>query len=224
MDPDPPFPRVPIGIGITGHRPNKLPRAAIPRLAQQLRDTMATLDDMARKSGVRAIRLVSNFAEGTDQMATEAAPKDWTVEAILPFPRDEFLKDFEQSAAGDSRDVREEFRSSLGRAATVTELPTPAGRREEGYVAAGRAMLDCIDLLIAVWDGAAPKPGGTGQIVKEATERKIPVVWLQPAADREPVVIERFQDGTPVVSNKPWTAALKYSARPRASGDPKSGA
>jgi len=167
-----------MGVGITGHRPNKLSRPAIPRLTRQLRDTMAALDDAARRHGVRTFRLVSNFAEGTDQIATEAAPKEWTVEAILPFPRDEFLKDFEQSASGDGRDVRGEFRASLARAATVTELPTPAGPREQGYVAAGRAMLDRIDLLIAVWDGAPPKSGGTGQIVQEATERKIPVLWL----------------------------------------------
>ncbi len=42
-------------------------------------------------------------------MAVAACPADWTVEAILPFPKDEYLKDFEQSAAGDGRDVRGEF-------------------------------------------------------------------------------------------------------------------
>jgi hypothetical protein len=198
----------PFGIGITGHRPNKLPRAAIPRLAQYLRDVMAALNDMAREAGVSAIRLVSNFAEGTDQMAAQAAPKDWTVEAILPFPRDEFLKDFKQSASGDGRDVRGELHASLARASTVTELPTPAGPREQGYVAAGRAMLDRIDLLVAVWDGAPPKTGGTGQVVKEATDRKIPVLWLSANADREPVLIARFENGAPVASTKPWMTEL----------------
>jgi hypothetical protein len=193
-----------MAIGITGHRPNKLPPAAIARLSLQLRDTMATLDEVARQHGIRAFRLVSNFAEGTDQMATKAAPKDWIVEAILPFPRNEFLKDFEQSAAGDGRDVRGEFLAGLARASTVTELPMPAGPREQGYLAAGRAMLDRVGLLIAVWDGAPPKSGGTGQIVKEATERKIQVMWLSAGADREPVIIERFQHGAPVVSDQPW--------------------
>jgi len=210
MNPDPPSPPVSMGIGITGHRPNKLPRAAIPRLARQLRDTMAMLDDTARQRGVHAIRLISNFAEGADQMAAAAAPKDWTVEAILPFPKDEFLKDFEQSASGDGRDMRAEFHASLARAATVVELPAPAGPREQGYLAAGRAMLDRIDLLIAVWDGAPPKAGGTGQIVKEATERPIPVLWLSANADREPVLIECFRDGAPVVSTTPWTTALSF--------------
>src|SRR4051812_46531623 len=121
MGSEPPSPLIPFGIGITGHRPNKLPHAAIPRLARQLRDMMAALDDIVRKRGVSTIRLISNFAEGTDQMATDAAPKDWTVQAILPFPRDEFLKDFEQSASGDGRDVRGQFRASLARAASVTE-------------------------------------------------------------------------------------------------------
>ena len=73
------------------------------------------------------IRLISGFAEGADQIAIAACPADWTVEAILPFPKDEYLKDFEQSAAGDGRDVRGELLASLARAAVVTELPTPHG-------------------------------------------------------------------------------------------------
>jgi hypothetical protein len=148
-------------------------------------------------------------------MAVAAAPADWTIEAILPFPTAEYLKDFEQSAAGDGRDVRHEFRASLARASVVTELPAPQTElREQGYLAAGRAMLAQIDILIAVWDGEAAKPGGTGQIVREACDAGVAVVWLSTAAEREPVLIERFQDGAPVVSSKPWTAALNPPALP----------
>jgi hypothetical protein len=98
--------------------------------------------------------------------------------------------------------------ASLARAATVTELPTPqTGPREQGYLAAGRAMLARINLLIAVWDGEDARPGGTGQIVKEACDAGVPVVWLSTTAERPPVLIERFAAGAPVTSY-PWTAAL----------------
>ena len=48
-------------------------------------------------------------------------------------------------------------------------------------------MLDRIDLLIAIWDGApAAGPGGTGAIVAEATARAIPVVVIPPDAPEAP--------------------------------------
>jgi hypothetical protein len=217
---EPPEPRLTFGVGITGHRPNKLDAAARPRLEQQLHDVMhAIADAVRRNSPGRPLRLVSGFAEGTDQMAVAAAPLEWSVEAILPFRTTEYLKDFEQSAAGDGRDVRNELLASLARALVVTELPTSQTEsREQAYLAAGRAMLAHIDVLIAVWDGEEAKPGGTGQIVKEACDTAVPVVWLSPNADREPVLIERFENGAPIVSAKPWTAALSPPGRSTRAG------
>lgn len=200
-------------IGITGHRPNKLSTAEIPHVMRQLRQVMSTIDSTVRRPETgKDVQLISGFAEGVDQMAVAAAPPHWTVEAILPFPTHEYLKDFEQSAAGDNRDVRGEFLASLARASTVTELPMPTSdQRAHSYLAAGRAMLDRIDLLLAVWDGAEPKTGGTGEIVKEATERGLPVIWLASKAERDPVVVERFAGDTPVVSAKAWTSAVQPS-------------
>jgi hypothetical protein len=214
-DPDP---RPGLSIGITGHRPNKLPKAAIPRIEQQLRNVMDAVERTAVANNAgRPIRLISGFAEGVDQMAVAAAPSQWTIEAILPFPKDEYLKDFEQSAAGNGRDVRSELFASLARASSVTELPTPpAGARDDGYLVAGRAMLRQIGLLIAVWDGEEAKSGGTGQIAREASEAGIPVVWLSANAERDPVLIERFQNGAPIVSAQPWTTALTLARPTRA--------
>src|SRR5262245_1127346 len=80
-------------VGITGHRPNKLTKAAAPRVDRQLHEVFATIDDAAGRSG-RGVMLTSGFAEGVDQMAVAAAPARWRVEAILPFPKEEYLKDF----------------------------------------------------------------------------------------------------------------------------------
>lgn len=197
-------------IGITGHRPNKLMRAAMPRVDRQLRAVFAAIDKAAAR-GQRGVVLVSSFAEGADQMAVAAAPAHWVVEAILPFPKAEYLKDFAQSAAGDGRDVRGAFLSCLARASAVRELPAVPGPRHIAYLEAGRAMLAQSELVVGVWDGSPPKPGGTGQVVQEASARGIPVVWIASDADRDPVLIERFEGDKPLPSTKPWTAALQPS-------------
>ena len=222
MTPHPPKPRLTLRVGITGHRPNKLPRSDLPRIERQLRETFATIETAvanaydaneaayapAPSTGAKpySIHLISGFAEGADQMAVAVCPTNWTVEAVLPFPTDEYLKDFEQSATGDGRDVRGEFLASLARAAVVTELPTPP-ERNQGYVRVGNALLDRSDMLIAVWDGEPPKPGGTGAVARDACERGIPVVWLATDGDFPIAFIESFRDDKPVRMSGAWNAS-----------------
>src|SRR5215468_7512621 len=114
----PPKPRLTPRVGITGHRPNKLHGAAAARIARQLPAVFATIERAAARilkdsaslytQEHAAVRLICGFAEGADQMAVAACPAGWQIEAILPFPRDEYLNDFAQSAA-DGSDVRNEF-------------------------------------------------------------------------------------------------------------------
>src|SRR5262245_39809477 len=222
MTDHPPKPRLTLRVGITGHRPNKLPKADLPRIERQLREAFAAIETAVAKAyesnktvyasppspGAKPyrIRLTSGFAEGADQMAVAAGPADWTVAAILPFPKDEYLKDFEKSANGDGRDVRGELTASLARAAVVTELPTPP-ERNQGYVRVGSALLDRSDVLIAVWDGEPPKPGGTGAVARDACERGMPVVWLATGEDFPISLIESFRDDKPVRVSEVWSAS-----------------
>src|SRR5215510_13037066 len=118
----PPKPRLTLRVGITGHRPNKLTSAVIARVQTQLPDIFAAIERTA--ASIRAqsasifaddpalFRMISGFAEGVDQIAVAASPDGWRIEAILPFLRWEYLKDFATSAAGDGRDVRDEFLKS----------------------------------------------------------------------------------------------------------------
>jgi hypothetical protein len=215
MQPHPPKPRLTLRVGITGHRPNKLDDQAVKRIRQQLHDVFAAIDkaaaDILRDNAAvyaeqaPVIRLICGFAEGADQMAVAVCPDGWRIEAILPFPKDEYLKDFEKSVGG-GRNVRSEFEASLAKAAVVTELPLQqSGQRNQGYVDAGGYLLRQIELLIAVWDGLPPKPGGTGALVKEAVEGSIPVVWLSTAEERAPRLIKDFKDGGPVGSGADCT-------------------
>jgi hypothetical protein len=208
----PPKPRLTLRIGITGHRPNKLDDRTAQRIAQQLADVYAAIEQAAAellRANVKVyaeeppvIRLGSGFAEGADQIAVAACPSHWRVEAILPFPVENYLKDFEQSAR-DGSNVQAEFRASLARAATVTELPPPrSGNRNEGYGNAGGYLLRQIDLLIAVWDGRPPRPGGTGELVRRAHDGGVPVVWLATHEDKPPRLLAGFDDnGDPIAAD-----------------------
>lgn len=213
----PPKPRLTVRVGVTGHRPNKLSGEATERLARQLPLVYAAIEDIAasiRRDNAAffadeppVIRLVGGFAEGVDQMAVVACPEKWQVEAVLPFPEEEYRKDFQQSANGDGRDVTEAFVDSLKRAETVTQLPDPRpDDRNRSYADAGGYLLRQIDVLIAVWDGEAPKPGGTGAVAREAFDGGIPVVWLLTTEHRAPRLITAFDSaGNPVAPDADCT-------------------
>jgi hypothetical protein len=221
IHPHPPKPRLTLRVGITGHRPNKLDDVTAQRVVQQLVYVYAAIDkaavDLLRaNSAVYAedapmIRLGGGFAEGADQFAAAACPAHWRVEAILPFPVGEYLKDFEKSARDDG-DVREQFKASLARAVAVTELPTPrSGDRNQGYIGAGEYLLRQVDLLIAVWDGRPPSPGGTGELVRKAYDAGIPVVWLATRGETEPRLIIGFEkNGDPIAQEGDCTGGPLY--------------
>jgi hypothetical protein len=226
MDPHPPKPRLTLRVGVTGHRPDKLHVDAtkhaqvwLPKVFEALAE--AAMDIHARNksaysSETPAIRLVSGFAEGADQIAVAACPDGWTIEALLPFPKEDYLSDFEQSEL-DKRDVRDEFLACLEKADVITELPAPrSGDRVQGYADAGGFLLRQIDLLIAVWDGKAPKRGGTGALAREAFDGGIPVVWLSTREHNVPRLIKGFDKDTnaPIASGAdctkgPLTAELR---------------
>jgi hypothetical protein len=197
----PPKPRMTLRVGFTGHRPNKLAGAVARRIRTQLPEVFAAIERatstiLAKSAPLYAdeppaFRLVCGFAEGADQIAVATCPAGWRIEAILPFPRENYLLDFATSAAGDGRDVSEEFLQSLAKAAVVTELPAPSGAREQGYAEAGGFMLRQIDILVAVWDGKPPKAGGTGAVLREAAAGGIPVVWLSTENEAPPKLITR---------------------------------
>ena len=223
MTDHPPKPQLTLRVGITGHRPNKLTSADLPRIEQQLRDTFATIEVAVAKAYEANKEVYASGPAGGDQ--TLSHPPDLRLRGgrrpdggrrlsgrldgrrrCAPFPKDEYLKDFMQSAAGDGRDVRQEFETSLKRAAVVTEVPTPdAGSRDQGYVASGGFMLRQIDVLVAVWDGQEPKPGGTGAIAQEACEGSIPVIWI--ATDETPDCPDRVHPATTSRSDRPRRGA-----------------
>ncbi|MGP0094163.1 MAG: DUF4231 domain-containing protein [Xanthobacteraceae bacterium] len=240
MTTHPPNPRLTLRVGLTGHRPDKLPWGSVERIKRQLPAVFAAIGAAARDivkdnenfyaKASPVIRLITGFAEGTDQIAVAACPADWRIEAILPFPFNEYLMDFAEPAARDA------FLESIKRAAVVTQLVfPPSGNRDKAYAEAGSFLLRQIDLLVVVWDGAPPKTGGTGALARKAFEGGIPVVWLstvdstQPSSDDGPVprLISGFKDDTPIATEAdctkgPLLTALLpiFAAPPASAGSP----
>jgi hypothetical protein len=207
----PPKPRLTLRVGITGHRPkpHRYPLGSIDRVKDQLHSVFAAIDAVLMAHAQSAdlysaephqVRLVSGLAEGADQLAVSARPPNWTVDAILPFPRASYLKDFETSAMEDGRDVRPEFQAVLAQAQTVVELPEESGAREAAYARLGAFLLRQIDILVAVWDGGPSEGvGSTADVVKKAGEAGIPIVWVSSSEDIFPRLIDEVEeDGQPV--------------------------
>jgi hypothetical protein len=154
-------------IGVTGHRV----LAEVPRV---LAGVEAALDRIEAAFPGRPVVVVSCLAEGADRLVAEAVLRrpGARLVAVLPMPRGELVADF---ATAESR---AEFAALLARAAEVVELPARA-TRDEAYAAANERMLDEVDVLVAVWDGAeAQGRGGTAEVAARARSRHLPLAWV----------------------------------------------
>lgn len=205
----PPLAPLALRVGVTGHRPDGAkgrPEPDVARLCLTIREVLRFISDafdgVAQAHGELfhlagspsnparrgSLRLVSALAEGADQWAAgEAINLDYELQSPLPFPREEYEKDFSNPAVVD------EFRRLLAHATSVMELDgrvdvDEAGARKPSsaaYEAVGRAVLNQTDVLLAIWDGhPAQGRGGTGAVVVEALKRGIPVVWVNWAKPR----------------------------------------
>lgn len=183
----PPRPLLTLRVGITGHRAGaSLIESALPRVRTQIDGVLRACSVAAAKIrnadsdvfDAEAPRLVgvSCLASGSDQIFAHAVlAQGWRLDAVLPFAREEYARDF------DNPESHSEFCGLLERAASVFEIADPRSEADasEAYETAGLVMLGRADLLIAVWDGEVSRGrGGTREIIDEALRRDVPVVWI----------------------------------------------
>jgi hypothetical protein len=188
----PPKPRFALSVGVIGHRPDRLPEEMCPRIAREIAVAIAAIRTEAVAAHGRhaesfdinapRLALFTALAEGADRMAAQAAlAEGFDLEAVLPFSVDEYEKDFESVGA------KSVFRHLLGRAQSVLELEGDRAQPGRSYAAAGLAVLDNSDILLAVWDGgAAHGRGGTTELVQEAGRRGMPVIRIDVTAENPP--------------------------------------
>jgi hypothetical protein len=147
-----------VRVGVTGHR----------SLAD-IDAVIRAVDDVLDRVAGGPIEVRSSLAEGADRIVVERVlrrPGSRLV-AILPLDVDDYVDDFGESVG--------EFGELLAAAAEV-EVVAPAATREAAYEAAGRAVVDGSDVLLALWDGEVSRgQGGTAEVVEYARARGVTV-------------------------------------------------
>jgi hypothetical protein len=179
-------------MGVTGHRLDAL--SGITDLRARLRNVIVTLAARAAALAETEGRffsampprmvLVSPLADGADQMAAEIALElGFDLHAVLPFARSDYRKSLEGEAE------RNGFDALLKRSGCVLELPGDPSAQLDAYVMTGRATVAHCDVLLAVWDGLAPRGrGGTGEVVQLAVVNGTPVIHV-PLGDEPPRIL-----------------------------------
>jgi len=184
-----------ITIGVTGHR-------AFTDVDKITAGVYQALERIDRRFPGRDWSVLSSLAEGADRLVVKRAlayRPGAQLLVPLPMPPEQCKAIFSSDESGH------EFEGWL-KVACLVIPPQTDKTGDEAYLAAGLAMLDRADLLIALWDGqAAQGRGGTGEIVEIARKRGLPLAWVladnQYSDDREEpcvgseqgkVVFERF--------------------------------
>ncbi len=170
-----------ITIGVTGHRPNRL-KVSEKKLAARVRSILKALIKAAPRSdasGTSPLNIVSPLAEGTDRIvAREALALGQKLTAVTPFATREYEKTF------SSPEAAVEFRALWKASAERVNLKGIAKRPEAAYVAVGNVTLTRCDIVLTIWDGKpAAGRGGTPEILQNALEWGIPIVWVNATKD-----------------------------------------
>jgi hypothetical protein len=163
-----------IALGITGHR-------YLAEMDKVLVGVERAVQRICKTYPDSNIRVLSSLAEGADRILAKRillipGASLWVP---LPLPEEEYLRDFETTKS------RDEFIHLLGKAERVVNMPA-TDKREEGYLAASKYILENSDVLLAIWDGKpAQGAAGTAEIVALAREYNMPLVWIH-AGNRTP--------------------------------------
>jgi hypothetical protein len=154
-------------VGGTGHR---LLHAETARIVER-----ALYERLARMPADVLVG-VSSLADGADQLFADAIlVLGGSLEVVLPATR------YREALPAESLPAYDRL---LGRASAVERLDYEDST-SEAHMAAGRLVVHRSDVLVAVWDGHPARGfGGTGDVVRYARERGVPVevVWPRGAA------------------------------------------
>lgn len=185
--------RLPIVIGVTGHR--HLRAADLAKHREHVRELFRQL---RQRYPSTPLRIVTALAEGADRLVGEVALEEGH-ELLVPLPLEtsDYERDFPESIG--------EFHSILRRvppeqvfvlprdAASDPEHLTPHEKRDTRYHAVGMFLAQQSHLLLALWDGrpAADSSAGTAAVVRMKLEgiSGLPEAGLRPldAEDGGPV-------------------------------------
>ena len=166
-------------IGVFGHRDISPDH---PGLKQAIDDVLTAItwakSSIRVKSTHVGLVVVSSLAEGADRILARAvlAREGARLEIVLPLGREDYNDDF------TSPESRDDFADLMSEA--TVDVIGPAESRSKAYEAAGHAVVDRSDIVVAVWDGEPARGrGGTADIYAYAVQRKKPVFWIRVSSD-----------------------------------------
>jgi hypothetical protein len=197
---NPPRPRLVFRVGVTGHL--ELADDASPQGASIIAVIGAVLDQIAAEvekiapefagslAGKRTgpenqkeVRLLTQLAAGVDQkVATLAMQRGYRVSGVLPFHKQTFAEDIQNSKGGPR--AREAFDRLIGapQVDAVFELPGDAATpesRDQAYAEANRVILHQSDLLMVLVRKDAPyRYGGSVWLEEQAFDERISVIHI----------------------------------------------
>jgi hypothetical protein len=215
--------RVPIVIGVTGHRDLGGNEAAIT-------DAVARECRELRKHYPHTPFLVlSALAEGADQLVANILIRELKAKlfAVLPLPVEEYVKDFTSEA---SRTLFDALLAKAVRRVNVFKTPPPINcpdklrsysgkNRDKYYACAGGLIAEQTQILFAIWDGESARgTGGTADVVDWFTQGYAPKCYSAFPADLSP--LDPAEPGLRIHIN-PTTMRVQISPQTRWRKKPK---
>jgi hypothetical protein len=167
--------RLPLVIGVTGHR--DLRDQDVPELEAATAAIIARLRrDYLGNDGETPLVVLSALAEGADRLVARVALAHGArLVAPMPMPVDEYRRDFEPGLKPGNA---AEFDALLAQAITAPVMPFTPGnsleavrddrqKRNEQYRAVGLFITQHCHVLLALWDGddGDRAAGGTAEVV-----------------------------------------------------------
>ena len=184
--PFPEKPRLTLQVGVTGHRPCRLPvdsdylKARVAETLQTIalayREFSTTANaQIAYNTDSPTLRLLSPLAEGADRIVAVAGlAAGYELQCPLPFLRDLYAEDFAETSGS-----LDKFDQLLGKASKILELDGKRNNKSQAYRNVGNSVLNHSDLVLAIWDGEEnPQSPGTPGMVAEARRIGLPIIWV----------------------------------------------
>lgn len=178
----PPMPSQVVRVAVSGHR--RLDEAEPGSIQEGLKALLASGFAPAKGALPPAFVLISQLAEGADQLAAKAMPeKGWQLDALIPFAP---VQDY-RSTFCDPEKNWPEFEKLAGKARATFRLDGKLDDQRSAFRIANWVMLANCDILLAVWDASREgKAGGTREVVEAAVTARIPVVVVDPGKPGRP--------------------------------------
>jgi hypothetical protein len=182
---------VSIKIGVSGKR------EILPEEKEKVyKEIKSRIKSLLRQFRVEGFVGYTSLASGADTIFAAVVVDEFKqpLHVILPFPKEEYEKDFEVEDL-------DAFRLRLGQATeceVVGGVPADAGKRNEAYFGAGRRVADSCDEMVFVWDGLRPGGlGGTADILGYWAEKKkeYPVPYIKVRAFKADLVQDELVHG-----------------------------